>query len=254
MMTRKTFTSLMGTVASIAVALSLGGCNTFERLSEVGSGPQVSGIQNPTQRQGYQPVSMPMPQPLSPPQNANSLWRAGSRAFFKDQRAKEVGDILTVSVSVNDTATLTTSLGRSRAEADTAGAANLLGFEASLSKILPAAVNASSLLNLTSSSTATNSGSTGRTEQLTTSIAAVITQVLPNGNLVISGRQEMRVNFEMRELTIEGIIRPEDLSTSNSVNLSSIAEARIYYGGRGVATDVAQPRYGHEVLDVLFPF
>ena len=253
-MKRHTFSALMGTVASIAVVLSLGGCNTLERLSEVGSGPEVSNIQNPTQRQGYQQVSMPMPQPLPPPQNANSLWRTGSRAFFKDQRAKEVGDILTVSISVNDTATLTTSLARKRAETDTAGAANLLGFESSLTKILPAAVNASSLLNLTSDAASTNTGSTGRTEQLTTSIAAVITQVLPNGNLVISGRQEMRVNFEMRELTIQGIIRPEDLSTSNSVNLNNIAEARIYYGGRGVASEVTQPRYGHEVLDILFPF
>ena len=253
-MKRQTFTNLMSTVATVTLAMAVSGCNTFERLSEVGSGPEVSSIQNPTQRQGYQPVSMPMPQPLSAPQNANSLWRTGSRAFFKDQRAKEVGDILTVSVSVNDTATLTTSLGRSRTETDTAGMANLLGFESSLTKILPSAVNASSLLNINSASTANNSGTTGRTEQLTTSIAAVITQVLPNGNLVISGRQEMRVNFEMRELTIQGIIRPEDLSTSNSVNLNNIAEARIYYGGRGVASDVTQPRYGHEVLDVLFPF
>ena len=253
-MTRQNFSKLMGTVASLAVAISLGGCNTFTRLSEVGSGPQVSSIENPTQRQGYQPVSMPMPQPLPQPQNANSLWRTGSRAFFKDQRAKDVGDILTVSVSVNDTATLTTSLGRARAEGETAGMPNLLGFEGSLNKILPSAVNASSLLNINSTSTTTNSGSTGRTEQLTTSMAAVITQVLPNGNLVISGRQEMRVNYEMRELTIQGIIRPEDLSTSNSVNYDKIAEARIYYGGRGVASDVAQPRYGHEVLDILFPF
>ena len=253
-MTRKTLTTLLGTVASIAIVVSLGGCNTFDRLSEVGSGPEISSIDNPTQRQNYRPVSMPMPQPLTPPQNANSLWRSGSRAFFKDQRAKEVGDILTVAVSVNDTATVTTSLAKSRAEGDTAGMANLLGFEASLNKILPAAVNAASLLNISSTTTANNTGSTGRTEQLTTTVAAVITQVLPNGNLVISGRQEMRVNYELRELTIEGIIRPEDLSTSNSVNLSNIAEARIFYGGRGVISEVAQPRYGNEVLDILFPF
>ena len=253
-MTHQRLSALMGTVASIALVVSLGGCNTFSRLSEIGSGPQVSAIENPTQRQGYTPVSMPMPQPLPPPQNANSLWRTGSRAFFKDQRAKDVGDILTVSVSVNDTATLTTSLGRTRAETDTAGMSNLLGFEGSLTKILPSAVNAASLLNATSAASTANSGTTGRTEQLTTSIAAVITQVLPNGNLVISGRQEMRVNFEMRELTIQGIIRPEDLSTSNSVTYDKIAEARIYYGGRGVASEVTQPRYGHEVLDILFPF
>jgi flagellar L-ring protein precursor FlgH len=253
-MKRQTLSTLMGTVASIAVAVSLGGCNTFSRLSEVGSGPQISNIENPTQRQGYQPISMPMPQPLPPPQNANSLWRTGSRAFFKDQRAKDVGDILSVVVSVNDTATLTTSLSRSRAEADSANITSLMGFQSSLASILPSAVNPASMLNVGSTATSTNAGSTGRTETLTTTLAAVITQVLPNGNLVISGRQEMRVNFEMRELTIQGIIRPEDLSTSNSVNYQKIAEARIYYGGRGVASELAQPRYGHEVLDILFPF
>ncbi len=253
-MKRQTLSMLLGTVASIAVAASLGGCNTFSRLSELGSGPQVSAIENPTQRQGYQPVSMPMPQPLPPPQNANSLWRTGSRAFFKDQRAKDVGDILSVLVSVNDTATFTTSLSRSRAEDDSANITSLLGFEASLSKVLPSAVNPASMLNVGSTATSTNAGSTGRTETLTTTLAAVITQVLPNGNLVISGRQEMRVNFEMRELTIQGIIRPEDLSTSNSVSYDKIAEARIYYGGRGVASELAQPRYGHEIIDILFPF
>jgi flagellar L-ring protein precursor FlgH len=129
-----------------------------------------------------------------------------------------------------------------------------MGFQSSLASILPSAVNPASMLNVGSTATSTNAGSTGRTETLTTTLAAVITQVLPNGNLVISGRQEMRVNFEMRELTIQGIIRPEDLSTSNSVNYQKIAEARIYYGGRGVASELAQPRYGHEVLDILFPF
>jgi len=253
-MKKRTYSILMGTVASIALAVSLGGCNTLSRLSDMGSGPEVSNIENPTQRQGYQPVSMPMPQPLQPPQNANSLWRTGSRAFFKDQRAKDVGDILSVVVSVNDTATFTTSLSRARAEDDTANITNLLGFEGSLTKILPSAVNPASMLSVGSTATTTNAGSTGRTETLTTTLAAVVTQILPNGNLVISGRQEMRVNYEMRELTIQGIIRPEDLSTSNSVNYFNIAEARIYYGGRGVASDLSQPRYGHELLDILFPF
>ena len=253
-MARPTYRTLMNGAATLALVLSLEGCNTFTRLSEVGSGPEISGIQNPTQRPGYQPVSMPMPAPLPPPQNANSLWRTGSRAFFKDQRAKDVGDILTVSLSINDSASFGTTLNRTRTDSESANVTNLLGFEAGLTKFLPSAVNPASMLNIGSASSAVTAGTTGRSETMTSNIAAVITQVLPNGNLVISGRQEMRVNYEMRELTIEGIIRPEDISTSNSVTYDKIAEARIYYGGRGVASDVSQPRYGQQILDVLFPF
>jgi len=253
-MTRPALSSLARAAAVAAAVTSLAACNTLTRLSEVGSGPEVSNIQNPNQKPGYTPVSMPMPSPMAPPQGANSLWRAGARAFFKDQRAKDVGDILTVSLSVNDTVSFTTSLDRTRTGAETANATNLLGYEGQIAKFLPQGANPSSLLNLGSTSSAVSAGSTGRTEQMTTNIAATVTQVLPNGNLVISGRQEMKVNYEMRELTIRGIIRPEDLSTSNTVTYDKIAEARIYYGGRGVASDVSQPRYGQQLLDIIFPF
>lgn len=233
---------------------SLSACNALGRLSEVGEGPQVSTIQNPTQKVGYQPVSMPMPQAVAPPQNANSLWRQGSRAFFKDQRAKDVGDILTVAVSINDSASFNTSLTRSRDAEEASGITGLLGFENSLSKVLPDSVDPANLVGTTGTSTNTNTGATGRTESMTVNMATVITQVLPNGNLVISGKQEIRVNYEMRELSVQGIIRPEDISSSNSVTYDKIAEARIHYGGRGVASDVTQPRYGQQLLDVILPF
>ena len=196
-----------------------------------------------------------MPQPVAPPQNANSLWRPGSRAFFKDQRAKEIGDILTVAVALsNEGASFNSTLTRSRASAEGAGITGLLGFENSLNKILPDSVNPAKLVGTTGTSTNTNAGTTGRAESLTVKLAAVITQVLPNGNLVISGKQEIRVNYEMRELNVQGIIRPEDISSSNSVTYDKIAEARIYYGGRGVNSDLTQPRYGQQLLDVILPF
>ncbi|MCR6631173.1 MAG: flagellar basal body L-ring protein FlgH [Magnetospirillum sp.] len=242
-------------LATLAVAMgSLSACNTLSRLSEIGDGPQVSAIQNPTQKPNYQPVSMPMPQPVAPPANANSLWRPGSRAFFKDQRAKDVGDILTVAVSINDSANFQTSLARTRDSSEDAGITGLLGFEGQLGKVLPDAVDPANLVGTTGSSTNANSGATGRTESMTVNMAAVITQVLPNGNLVISGKQEIRVNYELRELSVQGIIRPEDISSSNSVTYDKIAEARIHYGGRGVASDVTQPRYGQQLLDVILPF
>ncbi|MBR9973203.1 flagellar basal body L-ring protein FlgH [Magnetospirillum sulfuroxidans] len=245
---------LRTTVIALAVG-SLSACNALSRLSEVGSGPTVSKIEDPTQRAGYQPVAMPMPQPVAPPQNANSLWRPGSRAFFKDQRAKEIGDILTVAVALsNEGASFNSTLTRSRASSEDAGITGLLGFENSLNKILPDAVDPTNLVGTTGASTNTNAGTTGRAESLTVKLAAVITQVLPNGNLVISGKQEIRVNYEMRELNVQGIIRPEDISSSNSVTYDKIAEARIYYGGRGVNSDLTQPRYGQQLLDVILPF
>lgn len=256
-MTSATFTrSALRAAAIIAAMGSLSACNALGRLSEVGSGPQVSAIQNPTQKPGYQAVSMPMPQPVAPPQNANSLWRPGSRAFFKDQRAKEVGDILTVAVSIdNESASFESDLTRKRGATEDMGSAfSLFGFENSLGKVLPDSVDPTSLLNVTGNSNNTNSGATTRTESMTVSMAAIITQVLPNGNLVISGKQEIRVNYEMRELTVQGIIRPEDISSSNSVTYDKIAEARIHYGGRGVVSEVTQPRYGQQILDVILPF
>jgi len=241
--------------ATLMVAVtSLSACNALTRMSEIGDGPQVSAIQNPTQKPNYQPVSMPMPQPVAPPANANSLWRPGSRAFFKDQRAKDVGDILTVAVSINDSASFETNLTRKRDSSEASGITNLMGFEASLNKVLPDAVDPANLIGTTGTSANTNSGKTGRTESMTVNMAAVITQVLPNGNLVISGKQEIRVNYELRELSVQGIIRPEDISSSNSVTYDKIAEARIHYGGRGVASDVTQPRYGQQLMDVILPF
>jgi len=257
---RQSVPKVLRTIAMLCAMSELSACNVISRMSEVGSGPQLSTVENPTQKAGYQPVSMPMPQPVAPPQNANSLWRPGARAFFKDQRAKDVGDILTVAVTIADNASLTSKLDNSRTSKELAGSnttgspISLLGYEKSLTKILPSGLNLASLADLGSTSTAQNNGKTERAETINVTMAAVITQVLPNGNLVISGRQEFRVNYEMRELSVQGIIRPEDISSSNSVTSEKIAEARIYYGGRGMVSDVTQPRYGQEIFDIIFPF
>ena len=240
---------LLGTAL---VGAALGGCNTMDRLSNIGATPALAAIEDPTAQPGYKPVRMPMPdvQPIS--YAPNSLWRTGSRAFFKDQRAARIGDILTIKVNVTDKANLSNETKRSRKNEEDFGIPNLFGVEAN-AKLLTGATP-DSLLKATSGTSSDGTGSVQRNETVNTSVAAVVTQVLPNGNMVIEGKQEIRINFEVRELIVAGIVRPEDIESDNTIASAKIAQARIAYGGRGQITDVQQPRYGQQVLDVLLPF
>ena len=230
----------------------LGGCAALDRLKNIGEQPALSAIENPTAQPGYKPVQMPMPAPQPAVYNPNSLWRNGSRAFFKDQRAMQVGDIMTVKVKItdkakfeNDTAAQPHQQGRFRHHAISSAASSDRHGRAG-----PAGQDPDRGFD----SATDNKGSVNRQEALLTNVAAVVTQVLPNGNLVVEGKQEVRVNFEVRELIVAGIVRPEDIESDNTIDSTKIAQARIAYGGRGQITDVQQPRYGQQVMDMLLPF
>lgn len=240
--------------AFLLAASALAGCSAVDRLANVGQAPALSTIQNPTQAPNYQPVAMPMPRPEPLQRQANSLWRPGARAFFKDQRAARIGDILTVDITISDEAKIDNQTTRSRQASEDADVTGFLGYEASLGKILPEAVNPAALVSLGSTGTNTGKGSVNRKEEIKLKVAAIVTQVLPNGNLVVQGNQEVRVNFEVRELTVSGVVRPEDISAINVVNHTAMAEARISYGGRGQLTDVQQARYGQQLYDIVMPF
>jgi flagellar L-ring protein FlgH len=238
----------------LLLATVLAGCNFFERLSNVGSEPPLTEIVNPVAIKGYQPVSMPMPRPQPVVQQANSLWRPGSKAFFKDQRANQVGDILTVLVEIEDEATLNNSTDTSRVGSEKAGFAGFFGLESQLGDILPDGTSSAGLVDLGSDSSVSGSGTVDRNETIKMEISAIVTQILPNGNMVIIGRQEVRVNFESRDLSVTGVIRPEDITSANTIESAKIAEARIAYGGRGHLTDVQQARYGQQLFDIIFPW
>src|ERR1700710_297125 len=238
--------------ALLARAAFASGCSSIDRLSQIGEKPKLSEIENPTAQPGYKPVQMPIPKPETASYNANSLWRNGSRAFFKDQRASRIGDILTVTVNITDKANIANETQRSRSNKEDSGITDFIGAQTlgvQAKKVLPGRI-------LTADSTASSDGkgSVNRQEALQTNVAAVVTQVLPNGNLVVEGKQEIRVNFEIRELIVAGIVRPEDIQSDNTIDSSKIAQARIAYGGRGQISDVQQPRYGPQVMDVLLPF
>ena len=234
--------------------LCLSGCSTLDKLSQVGEPPPLSTIENPVQQAGYRPVTMPMPAPVPDQREMNSLWRSGSRSFFKDQRAGRVGDILTVIVDISDSAKMDNKSERTRTSDDKLGAPNLFGLEAELGKVVPQAVSPTNLFGTNSSTVNKGDGKIDRKETILVKVAAVVNQVLPNGNLVIAGRQEVRINFEVRELLVSGIIRPEDINSVNSISSEKIAEARISYGGRGTLSDIQQSRYGTQVMDILLPF
>jgi flagellar L-ring protein FlgH len=238
-------------VACTLVAL-LTNCSSLERVRNIGEQPSLEAIQNPTTRAGYKPVQMPMPAPQPAVYNPNSLWRSGSRAFFKDQRAHQVGDILTVQIKITDRAQFENETQRSRVNRENSGVDNFIGSKT----ISPTSAFAPPFRILTADSNGSSEGkgSIDRKEELLTNLAAVVTQMLPNGNMVIEGKQEIRVNYEVRELLVGGIVRPEDIQSDNTIESTKIAEARIAYGGRGQITDVQQPRYGQQVLDVLLPF
>jgi flagellar L-ring protein precursor FlgH len=245
----------LGRIAGVAsVALALSGCNTLERLSSVGEEPGLTPIENPVRASNYQPVTMPMPRPESALYRPNSLWRTGAKAFFKDQRAALVGDVLTVNIEIEDQATLANTSERKRTTEETDSLSALLGYEQSLNAILPEAVDPTNMLNIDGATTNRGEGTIEREETITLKIAAVVTQVLPNGNLVIQGRQEIRVNYEVRELYINGVVRPQDISSANTISYDKVAEARVAYGGRGIISDVQQPRYGTQLLDIIYPF
>jgi flagellar L-ring protein precursor FlgH len=243
-------TAVTGTMlAFVSIA---GGCSSLNRLSQIGEQPKLSSIDNPTAQPGYKPVQMPMPKPEAVSYNANSLWRNGSRSFFKDQRAHQIGDLLTVTVNITDQANFANETQRSRTATEDSGITNFLG--SSLLTGKAATVLPGRLLTADGTSSSDGKGSIQRQESLTTNIAAVVTQVLPNGNLVVEGKQEIRVNYEIRELIVAGIVRPEDIQSDNTIDSSKIAQARIAYGGHGQITDVQQQRYGQQVMDVLLPF
>jgi len=241
--------------ATVGLSLAIAGCgNMLERVARAGQEPPLSPIENPNAQNLYKPVSLPMPDPLEQSRQPASLWRQGSRAFFKDQRAGRVGDILTVVIAIKDDATLDNKTSRTRSADESAGLDNLLGYETKIPDIFNKNAIPGDLVNADSDSTSSGTGSTARAEEIDLRMAAVITQVMPNGNLVVQGSQQVRVNFEMRDLSVRGVIRPEDITSLNEVPYDKIAEARIAYGGEGTISDLQQPRYGQQVFDILFPF
>ena len=235
------------------LAFGLAGCSTLDQLGSVGQQPKLTAIADPTAQAGYRPVQMPMPDVVAASYQPNSLFSNEARGFFKDQRAHKIGDILTVLVTIDDSASISNSTDRTRSSSSEGSVGGVLGSIFG-GKVPLADVEASGKLTTAGGLSDGGSGPVDRKESLETQVAAVVVQVLSNGNLVIEGHQEVRVNFEVRDLIVAGIVRPEDIHSDNTIPSTKIAEARISYGGRGQITAVQQPRYGQQIADAILPF
>ncbi len=239
--------------AALLPLLLASACGVLSNVAEVGKPPPVSPSSDPTLDPNWRPMTMPTPAPSPPPPVENSLWRPGARAFFKDERASKVGDLVTIVINMNDAATLNDNTMEQRTDNETMGMPGFFGLQALIPSFLKGATG-SNLVNTQSGTNLFTIGQIQRNENVTVRLAAVVTQVLPNGNLVIEARQEMLVNAELRQVKVTGVIRPEDIASDNTISHDRIAEARITYSGRGQLTEVNEPRWGQQLLDVLLPF
>jgi flagellar L-ring protein FlgH len=217
--------------------------------------PHLAPVGTPAALTGGAEGSMPQPEAVAYQSGApNSLWRAGERSFFDDQRASRIGDILRVDIEISDKAELSNSSNRSRSASTSAGVDNFFGLQAGLGSLFGAEFDPSNLVSATGESDQTGQGAINREEKIELTVAAVIVDVLPNGNLVIAGRQQVGINAELRELTVSGVIRPQDITSDNTIRHDQIAEARISYGGRGQISAVQRPSWGQRAADAITPW
>ena len=224
-------------------------CN---RVDHIGRPPPLSPPDPDVGRAAAPPIT-PVRLDATRPTEA-SLWSGGRKSLLGDRRAMGPGDILTVVIEIDEKAEISNSTDRSRSGSESLGIPELFGVPQKVDKNLPEGASLGDAVSITGGSSASGDGSVRRNGKLTLRVAATVVEQLPNGILAISGTQEVRVNFELRELLVTGYVRPEDISRTNEITYDKIASARISYGGRGQITDVQQPRIGQQVLDVILPF
>lgn len=235
----------------ILLILALPAC---QRLQQVGKAPDFTPIEDSNEFFAMNSVPIPQVTPQSEPAEQASLWTGSRGSLFGDRRASTRGDILTVVIQINDKAEISNETDRSRAGSDTMGIPQMFGIPQRIDRHLPDGASMADAYDTQSKSSYKGTGSVARKENLTLRVAATVLDRLPSGVLRIQGSQEVRVNYEMRELQVTGFVRPEDISRQNEITYDKIAGARIAYGGRGQITDVQQPRYGQQIADIFLPF
>lgn len=238
-------------IALAMAALCVSACG---RIDEVGRAPDFTPVQNGDEFQAMSVRPFPISLDAEVPSSSASLWSGSRGSLLGERRAMQQGDILTVVIEIDERAEISNSTNRSRNGSESLGIPQLFGIPQRIDPSLPDGASLESAVSASSSSSSGGDGSVRRNEKLTLRVAATVTGVLPNGVMEIFGRQEVRVNFEIRELLVSGYVRPADISRQNQITYDKIAAARISYGGRGQISDVQQPRYGQQILDMVLPF
>ncbi|MFI3242058.1 MAG: flagellar basal body L-ring protein FlgH [Alphaproteobacteria bacterium] len=236
----------------LSMFLMLNGCGILQSIKNIGSPPRLSPIENPVEDKDYKPLTQPMPDEYAKYSNPNSLWQRGSQGFFKDLRASRVGDILTVKISAEDTALMENETEQNQSGVTDSDVNALAGLETTIDTAL--GTDSSNLLDVKSDKEMSGDGKIDRKESIDVTMAATVIQVLPNGNMVIQGSQEIRVNYEVRQLMVQGIVRRADINAQNTIESSKIADLRVSYGGEGVLSDIQKSSYGTQFLDIVKPF
>ena len=236
------------TICSCALLL---GC---DRLENVGKAPDFTPTETAPEYFAISHAGLPDVIEHDTPTSRASLWARGRSSLFGERRAEARGDILTVVIEIDDRAEISNQSERSRSGSETMGLPHLFGFPQRFDGDLPEGASLATAVETNSSGSSSGDGSVRRNEKLELRVAATVIDVMQNGVLKIQGTQEVRVNFELRELLVTGFVRPNDVSRKNEITYDKIAAARISYGGRGQITDVQQPRYGQQVADIILPF
>lgn len=239
------------TLIGLGMVLGVAACGRGDHL---GKAPSFSNPLESAEHSAMVSRALPTTIETSLPRDEASLWTGRRGSLLGDRRAMQRGDILTVVVEIDESAEISNATDRSRTGSESLGVPQLLGIPQRLDEKLPDGASSADLVSINSTSSSGGDGSVSRNEKLTLRVAATILDVLPNGVLSIAGSQELRVNFELRELLVTGYVRPEDISRQNEITYDKIASARISYGGRGQITDVQQPRIGQQILDAVLPF
>ncbi|MCG7521704.1 flagellar basal body L-ring protein FlgH [Ruegeria sp. Ofav3-42] len=235
----------------LIAALAVSGCG---RMDHLGKPPSFTPNEESPEHVAMLWPGLPLHTQPQRNVDRSSLWSGGQQSLLGDQRAIKKGDILTVVIELDEKAEISNDTNRSRSGSESLEVPGLFGLPQRAAEKLPDGASLDEAVSIDSASTSKGKGSVKRKEKLTLRVAATVIDVLPNGVLSISGSQELRVNFELRELLVAGYVRPQDISRQNEITYDKIASARVSYGGRGQITDVQQPRYGQQILDSVLPF
>jgi flagellar L-ring protein precursor FlgH len=238
-------------IAVVALSAAVAGCG---REDHIGKAPSFSQPAISSERVAMIAAGVTDRTRPTRMSDTASLWSGGQRSLLGDRRAANRGDILTVVIEIDEEAEIQNASERQRSGSETLNLPDFFGIPERINQNITDGASLDSAVDIGSSSQSSGDGSVRRSEELTLRVAATVVDVLPNGVLAIEGAQEVRVNFELRELLVSGYVRPEDISRRNQITYDKIANARISYGGRGQISDMQQPRYGQQVLDAILPF